>query len=446
MAAMAFISDQPDPVLQPWLSRSRWVVGLSGGLDSIALLSILREYLQGKDNAPELVAIHINHQLSPNASAWAQHCRAVCEEVGIPLTVRLVEVVPTGSGSLEDAARNARYRAFEELLQADDVLMLAHHQDDQVETLMLRLLRGAGLQGLGAMRPLRDIGKASLLRPLLSVPRSELEAYARQKNLAWVDDESNSDQSLDRNYLRHAVLPALEERWPAYREAFARAVAHSQEASGLIEELARQDREGRTNTDQYGYRLLSLAGFESLDHSRLKNLLRGWFASNEFPAPSSKQLEAIISEVIQAREDSTPLVETPRWQVRRYRDQLYLMNPLPPHDSEQVIQLEGAGEVDLGGAGKLVAREVKGEGLSPCGDMTIRFRDGGETLQLAGRKTKTLKQLLQEQGVPPWLRSRVPLIYCGQKLVAVAGLGVVESCTIDKNEMGMVVQWRVNQA
>ena len=229
--------------LSPWRDAPRWWIGLSGGLDSCVLLQLLAEARQAAARTsplPTLTAVHVDHQLSAHSPGWSRHCEALCRSLEVELVIRRV-VVAAGATGPEAAAREARYAVFEELVGPGDLLLLAHHLDDQVETLFLRLMRGAGTRGLAGMPRQRRLGKGELCRPLLAFTRESLEDFATERGLAWVEDESNCDLSPDRNYLRHRVLPRLEERWPAYRASVAAsidAVADAETALAALDQAS----------------------------------------------------------------------------------------------------------------------------------------------------------------------------------------------------------------
>ncbi|MFI2812772.1 MULTISPECIES: tRNA lysidine(34) synthetase TilS [Microbulbifer] len=387
----------------------RWVA-LSGGLDSCVLLHLLNAL------GEPCHAIHINHQLSPNAGEWQAHCRGLAESLGIPLTTRSVTVDDNGRGP-EEAARRARYAVFAGLLREGDQLLTAHHGDDQAETFLLRLLRGAGVQGLAAMAATRPLGAGVLVRPLLGSGRAELERYARAAGLAWVDDESNADTRFDRNFLRREVMPRLRSRWPV-RDRIGRAVANLGEAAELLRELAREDLQACGLRRERSGESVDLDHLGTLSQARCKNLLRYWVHGRAGDMPAAVQLAELLRQLGAAREDRLPAVELGPLCARRYRGRLYLLPPLAPIDPGLELAWSGEAELQVPGAGTVVPRRGW-----PPGDYRVRFRRGGERARPVGRgHSQTLKKLLQEYGLEPWLRERVPLIFEGEQMLAVGDL------------------------
>ena len=224
--------------LEQWRNAAHWRIAFSGGLDSTVLLHLLAD-LAKTELLPALSAIHIHHGLQTAADAWPQHCQVVCDALGVPLLIERVKVQP--GASLERAARDARYAVFSAQTLANDVLLTGQHRDDQAETLLFRLLRGAGVRGLSGMPQQRPVGQGTLIRPLLAVTRAELERYAQAHSLSWIEDPSNQHRQFSRNYLRHQVMPALSERWPQAQANMARSAAHLRDAQGLLDELAQMD-------------------------------------------------------------------------------------------------------------------------------------------------------------------------------------------------------------
>lgn len=412
----------------PQQSPERIWVAFSGGLDSTVLLHALaaiREHLP----AP-LAAVHVNHNVNPDSGRWAQHCQAVCDRLELPLELFSVEVTLAGGASLEAAARDVRYDAFHELLLADEVLLAAQHQDDQLETFFLQALRGAGPHGLAAMPSVSALGRGRLLRPLLDWPRVALEDWARTENLGWLDDPSNADERFDRNFLRRSVLPVLKQRWPSAAQTISRSARHCAQAAELVDALAAADLAQCGG----GERVLDVQSLRHLDVARRRNVLRHWLEWLGFPRPSEKKLEHVLLGVLEAGPDAEPCVEWANVAVHRYRDVLY---------AEQILAAPVAGEwqgdtFDLGeGRGVLEKRPVA-KGL-PEGRVDVRFREGGERLRPLGRAHRhELKKLFQEAGVLPWQRAHIPLVYVDGTLVAVGDLWINADIVVSG---GWTVEW-----
>ncbi len=427
-----------DTVLRPHLDWQRWVLAYSGGQDSSVLLDLLHCYLTAQPAPrPQLSALHINHGLSPQADDWQSHCEARCRELGIPFAATAVQVRPERRASLEDIARRARYAAYQEHLQTGDLLLQAHHRDDQVETLLLRLCRGTGGDGLAGVPALRSLGENKILRPLLEIDREVIADYAKACSLRWAEDESNADQGFDRNYLRHKVLPLLTQRWPGLRATWARAARLAEEARTLNLELASLDLKTAARGE-----VLALQPLMALVPERRRNLLRHWLRHRGLPTPSEACLAAVEKNMLEARPDARPLARWGQVELHRYRGELYAMQRLPaPAAGSHLWSPEEP--LILPGMGKLAAHPIRGEGLKSAKTMTVCFRTGGERCTPAGRShSKLLKKLLQEHGIPPWLRNRMPLIYQDGELAAVADLWVCSGYSAAGQEEGLQIQWQ----
>lgn len=420
-----------------------WWIAYSGGCDSTILLHALAALHPFLPAGLALRAVHVDHGLSRHSAAWAAHCEAACAALDIPCQTLRVNASASPGESPEAAARQARYRAIAALIEPGDGLLTAHHQDDQAETLLLQLLRGAGAHGLAAMPVHAPFAKGFIARPLLGFARDELAARAAQHDLSWVDDPSNFDTGFERNYLRHEIMPRLKQRVPACAAILSRTAAHMAEAAALLDELA----EGDLQT-VHGSRpdTLSVAGLLRLSEARRRNVLRRWFKVLTLPAPWAAHLARIETDVLAAAEDSTPCVRWPGAEVRRYRGLIHALSPLPPHDPGAILAWDTAQPLTLPDGSLLTARAVKGGGLkaSLCHNqaVTVRFRQGGEQCRPAGRgHTHELKKLFQEQGIPPWQRDRIPLVCIGDRLASVADLWVCEPFQAKGDEKGVVVEW-----
>ncbi|MGE7960692.1 tRNA lysidine(34) synthetase TilS [Pseudomonas sp. NPDC089530] len=402
--------------LTPWLGRSAWRIAFSGGLDSTVLLHLLAE-LRQRQAIPPLTAVHVHHGLQAAADAWPEHCRAQCEALGVPLQIVSVQVRP--GASLERAAREARYAAFEEVTGSNELLLVAQHRDDQAETLLFRLLRGAGVRGLSAMPASRALGQGHLLRPLLDASRSELERYAHDRQLRWIDDPSNQDRQFSRNYLRHQVFPLLTARWPQAVASMTRSAAHLREARELLDDLALIDLQEAAVAGEFdwlGLPSLALAPLSGLSQARQRNALSHWL-SRFTPLPDSDHW-AGWQTLRDATGDSCPVWRLGHGEVRRaagriwWLSDVWLQSPLSPvgwGDSDVALPLPGNGHVQF-------------TGRAPQGPLQVRYRLGGEVMQLPGRGHRDLKRLLNEAGLPAFVRGRLPLLYRGEQLLAVANL------------------------
>ena len=401
--------------LTPWLNAPAWYIAFSGGLDSTVLLHWLADYAR-IHATPPLHAIHIHHGLQPAADAWPGHCTAVCERLGIELTVIHVQV-PAGA-SLEQAARDARYAAFETVLGAGDVLFTGQHCDDQAETLLFRLLRGAGLRGLAAMPQQRPLGRGDVVRPLLNVSRSQLHEYAQTHGLIWAEDPSNADTAFARNFLRAEVFPLLQKRWPKASQALARGAEHLGEALGLLDELAQADlavaREGAPAMWS-GLDSLDLESLAALSPARQRNALQYWL-SLRTRLPDTRHW-AGWAALRDAAVDSQPAWQLTDGKLERSHGRIWWLcgdwlqpvgGTLRWETPGSPLPLPGNGSVSVQGA--------------PVGDLRIAYRKGGEVLDIPGRGKRDLKRLLNELQVPHFVRPRLPLLYRGERLLAVANL------------------------
>jgi tRNA(Ile)-lysidine synthase len=355
------------------------------------------------------------------------------------LHVEPVKVRKRGELGLEAAAREARYAVL--LAQPADYVVLAHHLDDQAETVLLNLLRGAGVRGLSGMPALRQAAGPTVLRPLLDVPRAALVAYAKQRKLTWVEDESNADVTLTRNFLRGEVLPTIQQKFPAYRETMLRASRNLAEASALLDELggldlARGVRDGRLDT-RY------LAG---LSQARSKNLLRVFFQAQGAPMPDAIRLQEMLHQLLSAGSGARIEIAWGGFVLRRYRGEVWVEYPVPPPDAAWHASWKGEAVLRLPALGCLlefVPAQGRGISLAKLAGhaVTLRLRRGGERLRVdCKRPRRSLKNLLQEAAMPPWMRERLPLIYSGEHLVAVPGIGVDCAYQAEGADPGLLVR------
>lgn len=397
-------------------------IAYSGGIDSSVLLHAAHSVATQQN----IHAVHIDHQIHQDSIQWSQHCAVVCDQLNINMQTIQVDLDGRMHLGLEGAARDARYSAFTELLHSDDVLLTAHHADDQVETLLLQLLRGAGSHGLSGCAVEKKLGKAVLMRPLLNITRADIEAYANEHGLNWLEDPSNKSIQHDRNYLRHEVIPLLQKHWPQLQTTFSRAANWQRESSNLLDDLAKID---LSSADISSHKL-SVDHFTALNNEHTKNALRFWMRQHQYPMPSAQILQHMISDVIDASEDREPCVSWQDCELRKYRKYLYLQKKLPEHNASRVIEWQVQQPLKLANI-KLTltskALESFGILLMEKESLQVRFRQGGEVIRPRGRGCeKTLKTLFQEAGVPPWLRDRIPLIFQHDRLICVWGFWVAE--------------------
>lgn len=441
------LSERVAAGLAPLLpADSTILIGLSGGVDSVVLLHLLHQL------APrfswKIAALHVHHGISSNADDWAVFCTNLCNQYQIPLQIEKVDIAPLRAQGIEAAARRLRLAAF--AAQSCDFVALAHHADDQVETLFLQLLRGAGVRGASAM-PLLSSSKRSLLseqknshqivRPLLHTSRQEILDYAAAHDLQWVEDESNADEGYPRNFLRHRLLPLLGEKFPAYRETLVRSTQHFAEAGELLDDLAKLDAVGAIRADTLVVQVL-----QQLSLPRSKNLLRYFLHQSGAPMPQVVQLDTMLHQLCNARDDAKVCISfAGDWQVRRYQGNAYALRALPEFDQNLVLPWQGEAALAWPALNKKVLFQ-QGIGLNISleklqrAPVTLRLRQGGETLRPApNAATRTLKNLLQEHCIPPWQRDRLPLLYCGDQLVCIPGIAIAAEYQAVENEVAVSV-------
>jgi tRNA(Ile)-lysidine synthase len=406
-------------------------VGFSGGLDSTVLLHLLA----GARHGAGLRALHVHHGLHPQADAWADHCRRTCEMLGVPLTVAKVKIERDGRG-LEAAARAARHAAFEAALVPGEVLALAHHRDDQAETLLLRALRASGPEGLAAMRRWREFGHARLWRPLLDQGRQALAAYADAHGLRWIDDPSNIDTAYDRNFLRQQVLPLLRERWPHADAALAQSASRCADAGDLLAESDLAALAGVATADPH---CLSRSHLAALPPPRRARVLRTWTARLGLPPLPAHAIAHIELDVLGARADAEAEFSWHGAIVRSWRDLLYAGVARPPLPQDWRSAWDGRAPLALPQGGVLKLEGIDGFGT----EVIVGARQGGERLVLPGRRhSHSLKHVLQELGVPPWVRERMPLLSDADgRLLAVADLAYSAEFDAWLRECGAWLRW-----
>lgn len=389
-----------------------YVVALSGGGDSTALLLALHEQQPG----PPLRAVHVSHGLQSGSGRWAERCAELCHELGISLDTAQVTVGRDQGDGLEAAARDARYAALEARLAPGEMLLTGHHRDDQAETVLLQLMRGAGPAGLAGMAECRVFGPGWLARPLLRVPRDALKDWLEARGTDWIEDPDNANLERARNFLRHRVLPELASRWPAAAELMARGAENLRDAQSALEAWARAELSLALTPDGAGLRLEVL---RMLDGPRRRQVLRCWLQDAGLPVPGRDHLEHLEGQAFDARRDAGPIVAWPGCEVRRYREELHASPPLEFPDTEKTFEWCTREPLALpAGLGRLVLQA--GSPDRPDWSLTVGFRRGGERIRLAGRDHHTdLKNLFQDMAVPPWERARVPLVFDGRELAAV---------------------------
>jgi len=447
--------------LSTYPTTQRLWVAYSGGLDSQVLLYALVQLrneshpvsktLGGGNLVSDLRAIHIHHGLQKSADDWLTHCQNTCEQWEIPCEVLKIHVPILPRQSTEAQAREARYAAITQLLGAEDIVVTAHHADDQAETVLLQLLRGSGVAGLAAMPSLTRLGPGWLARPLLNYTRTQLLTYAQQSHLTWIEDPSNANTRFDRNFLRHDILPKLRQHWPSLSQTLSRVARHQAEANELLDTLAIQDLAQcqaqlafrAKFPDTFHLAPLSLSQFSQLTLARQRNVLRRWLKQQALPIPTTAQVQRILTEMITAQPDRQPLVKWSGGEVRRYRQHLFAMPNLPHFSPALRLSWRLPQPLSLP-LGQLTATAQLGNGLVLPGgtELQVQFRQGGEKMQWHGHQHE-VKKLLQTTQQPPWLRDFIPLIYFQNTLVAIPHLGIADPFRTSPSDIGWNLQWHL---
>lgn len=417
-------------------SSPLWIA-YSGGMDSHVLLQLLAEHRQYFSQSIQVV--HVDHQLQSQSTDWAEHCRSVTEALYLPFHLLQVNVTDIGQSGLESAARTARYQAINQLIGDDDgTLLTGQHLQDQAETLVLQLLRGAGTRGLAAMKVLSQWQKMHIIRPFLAISHDALLAYATAHQLEWIDDPSNHNTEINRNFLRHRVWPLLQHRWPTMNQSLARSAQNLQESQILLDELAQGDLltlqadQNEGSLDIYQLRLLS--------ETRQRNVLRFFIKKLNMVLPSRKSLQRILDEVCLATLDAQPHVRWHQYSARRYQNKLYLSTAASPIVTTSLSLIHDQQPQLLDNKRQLIWQEHKGQGIRAelfTMGLKLQFRQGGEKIQLSGKSHhQLLKKLFQEWQIPVWERETIPLLFSEQRLVAVVGYACAEVAKPQPNQIG----------
>ena len=405
-----------------------WCLAYSGGLDSQVLLHLLS---LSKLNVK---AIYIDHGLQSQSADWANHCFQQCEQLAIPFQIIKVDASAARGESPEAAARSARYAALKKCIQKYDCLLTAQHQDDQTETILLQLLRGAGAAGLSGMPVIAEFGSGWHARPLLNISQLQISDYAELNNLSWVEDPSNQQINYDRNYLRHTVLPELQHRWPSLNKTLSVFASQQAENAHLLNVLAAEDlRLSLTDESR-----LNINQLNKLDDARLRNVLRYWIKSINKQIPSRAVLEQVVQQIKNNSHDSAILVGWANVEIRCFREELFCLNKIT-HDATQVYNWDLKDDLFLSSIKKkLSLKKISSDNNIFVLDasilkqpVTVRYRQGGERIKPAGRNgSHDLKSLFQESAVPGWQRDKIPLLYVGDDLVAVVGYWLADSYAV----------------
>lgn len=420
---VSLLEKQIKETLKRFAPNQRFLLGCSGGLDSVVLLVAMQRIFAQSDQGFELRVVHVDHDLQAPSSEWATQVVAQCETLKIDVIVKKVKVAV---GNLENEARNARYAAFREVIAPDEVLVLAHHQQDQAETVLMRLLSGSGVSGLAAMRAVQTQNRLTIVRPLLNTSREEIHQYAVNHQLQWVDDPANHDLSFDRVVMREKVWPLLASHWQGFEAAMVRTAHLMADAESVLQAQGEMDLAATENADG----ALNIAAVLVLTDARVRWLLARWMQGDTRYAPPLSRVEA-VREMMQARVDSMPQViwhtEHGSIQFRRYQDQLYRLPLLLPIAEMQTVVFSMSHTLELATGHWQVEQISQGLSFAWLGqELRLRPRREGELLHLNGRVGHwPLKKLLQSLRLPPWQREQVQILESLQgqplALISVAG-------------------------
>ena len=413
-------------------------VALSGGVDSVVLLHLLHQ-LQKTQNFT-LKASHVHHGLSKNADKWVKFCEKLCTKLSVPLDVHRIKLPQKKSLGIEGEARQLRY---EKLLQSQtDLVVLAHHEDDQAETFLLQLMRGAGVKGLSSMAHFDETRR--LWRPLLNASRIDIESYAKKYKLKWIEDESNLNIDFDRNFIRSKVLPILKKKFNHIIKVISRSASHLAEAQHLLNDLAKIDLKSHLKSINYNHKL-QVKSLDKLSNARAKNALRFWLEMNGQMMPSRDLLDELLRQVLTAKKDADLKIQLSKdFEIRRYKDEIYIVQKNQNGQKNYEIIWKGESEIILPNGQKLTFKKVKGRGINlkflRDQKLIIRNRQGGESFKPdSKRPTKKIKQLLQESDLPPWERDFFPMIFVGNELAAVPNFGIDQKYQLSPQMSGLEV-------
>lgn len=438
---MTPVGDRCDPSTWPDALRramsalppsKTFYIALSGGVDSLFLLHAVVGWFSARRDVV-VRAVHVNHQLQGSADRMETFCQSACDALGVVLTVRRITIgQPTDS--LENQARKARYRVFEDVLGAGDLLLLGHHADDQAETVLFRLVRGSGVRGLSGMPVTRRLGSGALYRPLLPMTREMIADLARGWGLTWQDDPTNSDTRFDRNYLRHEVLPSIRQRWPAALDGIGRSARHCQESEQLSRSLATYQRRD-IEDDQQRLRVRPLS---ALPFAEQKNLLRWWIIDHGCTPPGAAKQAQGFPDLLAEDPRRTPELCAEGYRILRYADCLYLVIDQPEPPARVIWETTGVlpwDQFDL---------ELQPERTAPA-ELVVTRRQGGERFRpRPGGPSRPLKKWLQEQAVPPWERDRLPLVWYSGELVAIGDLWLAQGVLAENQPLPLrIVRRRI---
>jgi tRNA(Ile)-lysidine synthase len=433
--------------LQPYMHLNRWVVAFSGGADSSVLLSALAR-INKEFATPKLVALHINHGLQQQAIEWENDCSRICQSLNIDLIIAKANIDSNQIKlyGVEQAARDYRYQIFNKYLQANDCLIQGHHKNDQAETMLLRLCRGTGLDGLSGIPKTRKLNSSCLIRPMLNISRTQIINYAKQNNICYINDPSNDDTKFSRNFIRHEILPKLESKWPKIIDRlYATATEIGEVADFIMENVAQKLQYCKINYQLCGVSLysgLSITKFNEFELEEQRRIIRLWLKENKVLSPSRDVVNKIITEVINSNIDASPKIKVANYFIRRYLDSLLLVaidHTTIVTDVHWDWQNKPSKTINNIMLTMVASSATSNLNINlPARSIVIKFRhtiDPKLKFSIAGRNcSKKLKQLMQEYNVPPWLRDRIPLLFDGDEMIAAPGLWVCDKYQAKKQQ------------
>ena len=424
----------------------RLLVALSGGVDSVSLLHKLCELRTHYDLS--IAALHVDHQIQPESEQWMKHCQAQCDELKVPLKTIKLNLQDSGHGQ-EAAARQARYDWFHSQITPADVLVLAHHMGDQIETVLLRLFRGSGLLGLGAMHEIRQFGLGWMARPLLGVSKEEIIAYARKKDLRYIEDPSNLDTYIDRNFVRHEVLPLIRLRWPSVDQTIFRSSDHLKTIQSSLDKGAQVDLKmflclsKPTLLGDYG--CIRIGDLINLDQTRIVDVLRYWIRCEGLTLPSTGKMNELMRQVFGNETMGRGGIRWKEGEFRAYRGFLYLLPVQPKLCNPATQHWQGLDALRIKEVGvALSVRRRRGSGIRVSfiknSPFILDWQHKARVIRPSrSRHNRTIKNLFQESGIPSWERCRLPYVYLGDDLVCIPGLAVEKAYAASGTEIGLEI-------
>ncbi len=420
------------------IETERICLALSGGLDSMVLLHLMHTHLNKKY---KIRAIHVNHNLNESSDNWSEFCEKQCNELGIDLTIRSVRPVNDGFG-IEANARDERYRVMKEFLSTNELLLTAHHKDDQLETILFRIFRGTGIDGLRGIIHYMDTDGCIIFRPLLEYSRTDLEKYANENNIEWIEDDSNKDIYFDRNYIRNLLIPKIKDRWKNVEESTHRLSLIAAENHQLLDEIASEDLSQESDPNS-----ISISCFDSHSIPRIKNMIRFLIEKNNMDMPSMHILNSGLIDLIKNDEKSAEI----KWGnhvIRRFSKRLYFLNKSEamPFEAPDDIPWAIKKSINLNhpiGSLEIDFRDGIGISLDKCSEnLQIKFRKGGEKISTnKQKKQKTLKDFFSEKKILPWTRDKIPLIYDNQHLICIGDFWMNDDFKATESEPSFIIHW-----